>query len=93
MIENATQSGIDPLKFWDYTPFELELIVNKYIEEEKKKAKDIISLSWYTEALHRQKKLPKLEKLLNNTPKKKMTAEEMANQVKKLNAIFGGEIK
>lgn len=94
MLKNATLAGIDPIKFWDYTPFELELLVNKYIEEEKKKAKDIVALAWYTEAMHRQKRLPKLEKLLKEEKsKKEMTDKEMLEKIKKLNSMLGGEIR
>jgi len=94
MIENATQCNIDPIKFWDYTPYELSILIDKYIKDKKDRNKDMLCLAWYTEKLHRAKKLPKLEKLLEeDKPKRVMTTKEMLEQVKKLNSIFGGEIK
>lgn len=64
---------------------------NRYRETEKKKAKDILCLAWYTEALHRTKKLPKLEGLLKDK-KKEMSDEEMLNAIKSLNTALGGEV-
>jgi hypothetical protein len=76
------------------TPRQLNVIIRDYSRKEKEKTKDLVRIAWYTEALHRQKKLPKLENLLKeDKPKRVMTTEEMLEQVKKLNSIFGGEIK
>lgn len=55
----------------------------------------MIIQAYYTAALQRVKKMPKLDKLLKDIgkPKKKgkMSAEEMFEVVKELNAAFGGD--
>lgn len=38
------------------------------------------------------KKIPSYEKLMKPETKKAMTAEEMLNEVKKLNTLFGGKV-
>lgn len=80
------------MKFWDYTPFEINLLIEKYIEDKKEKAKSIITLAWYTEAFARQKTLSDLEEILKDKKEKKeMTSEDMLEEIKKLNAQLGGE--
>lgn len=66
--------GIDPLIVGEYTPYELTLIVKQRAAQEQKEFEDILCLAWHVEAFARQKKLPKLEKLLKDArrkPKKK----------------------
>ena len=80
-------------EFWKMTPYEFFLCVESYCEAEEERSKQLIAQAYYVEAFARMKKLPKLEKILNSTkPKKKQTTDEMLATVKKLNAMFGGEV-
>jgi hypothetical protein len=93
-LENAARAGIDPIKFWEYTPFELDLLIKKYIDDEKMKNKYMIAQAWHTEHFSRLKKLPKLNKVLENIEKKNsepMTPESMLEEIKRMNAQFGGD--
>jgi hypothetical protein len=50
-------------------------------------------LAWHIEALHRTKKLPKLDKLLKRRGERApQTPEQMLGIVKMLNAAFGGRV-
>lgn len=77
------------------TPYELRLYIDSFVKKEKQRQKELVTLAYYIEGFARQKKLPKLEKLINDIDKagkKKQTTEEMLETVKKLNAMFGGVI-
>ncbi|MEH7503291.1 hypothetical protein V7152_14980 [Neobacillus drentensis] len=78
------------------TPYELSIIIEITNEKRQMENDNNIALVWMGENLHRYKKLPSLDKLLNgeNEPiKKQMTDDEMLEQVKKLNALFGGTVE
>lgn len=78
------------------TPYELTIIIEATNEKRQMENDDKVTLVWLGENLHRSKKLPSLDKLLgkDNTPvKKQMTDDEMLEQVKKLNALFGGKVE
>lgn len=51
-------------------------MIEGYIERTNNKEKELIKLAYYTEAFARQKKLPKLETLLRDKPKKKKTKKD-----------------
>lgn len=75
------------------TPYELDLHVKVHQEMKKEKAENDIGIAYYTEYFHRQKTLKPLEKYLNKQPvKRRMTDKQMFEQVKMLNAAFGGEV-
>jgi hypothetical protein len=74
------------------TPYELSLHIQDYNEKRIQEDKDKIALVHLGEYLHRTKKLPTLKQLLGQDKKKVMTDEEMLEQVKQLNAIFGGVV-
>ena len=66
--------GIDPLIVGEYTPFELGLIAKYKKRQEQLDFENMLTLAWHTEALARQKKLPRLNKLLKealNKPNQK----------------------
>lgn len=72
--------GLDPIEAWEYTPYELCLIAESYAFKEKEKLKDGITQAFYTESFARQKKLPKLKKILadiDQPPKKKQSKGDM----------------
>lgn len=62
--------GVDPLIVGEYTPYELSLIAKQKKKAEQAEFENLLCLAWHTEALARQKKLPRLEKLLKEARKK-----------------------
>lgn len=101
-LETATLIGISPLDFWQLTPFELGLMVKSYsvkmeAENQEKITLAYVNAYWNAQWMSGKSKPPTLEKLLNsNKPtktKKPMTAEQMLERVKQLNAVFDGEVK
>lgn len=62
--------GVDPLVVGEYTPYELSLIARYKKRAEQTEFENLLCLAWHTEALARQKKLPRLEKLLKEARKK-----------------------
>lgn len=82
--------GISRFDYEEMTPYELSLHIQVYNEKRIQEDKEKIALVHLGEYLHRQKKLPSVKQLLGNEKKKQMTDKEMFEQVKKLNALFGG---
>ena len=58
--------GIEPLKAWEYTPYEISLIAQSKAEKEKADIKKAVIGAYYTEAFARYKRLPKLNKVLKD---------------------------
>lgn len=84
-------------EFWKMTMYELKFYIEDYAHKQKQKQRDIITLAYYTAGFSRAKKLPKFERVLKSInkgdkPKKKMTVEEMFEQVKINNSTLGGEV-
>ena len=76
------------------TPAELNTVIDAYMEEQMDKTRLAIVQAFYTAALGRAKKMPKLDELLKKIEqrkKRKMTAEEMFAVVRQLHAAFGGD--
>ena len=89
----AIQCNVPVGVFNDITPFELNIIIECYVDKQTNKYKDLITQAYFTAYFQRVKKMPKLEKLLNDVErkqKKKQTAEEMFEVVKRLNSALGG---
>lgn len=62
-----------------YTPYEISLLAKQYREKQYEQFEDLLSLAWHTEAFSRQKKLPRLEKILKDVrrkPKRKNSASD-----------------
>lgn len=74
------------------TPYELSLFIENYNEKQKYEIEEKISLVYLGAAWQRAEKMPSLDSVLKKTQptKKKMTDEEMLNEVLKINAAFGG---
>lgn len=90
-------------EFWEMTPLELNLIAKNYQEKKKSDFKEKLTLEYYNaywtiQWLGKKSEQPKpLEEILNNLytekqEKKVMTDEQMLNQVKVLNKLFGGTV-
>ena len=63
----------------EYTPYEIALLAKQYRERQYEQFEDLLSLAWHTEAFSRQKKLPRLEKILKDVrrkPKRKNSASD-----------------
>lgn len=69
--------GIDPIKCWEYTPYELRLMAENKNIEAKNKTKDEIVLAYYIESLARHKKLPSLKRLLRDVDKPSLNKGDM----------------
>ena len=76
------------------TPYELSLCVEAHFERQQAEMQDKLTLVWLGEYYHRTKRLPNLQKELKKitgeAEKPSMTDDEMLQQVKRLNAQFGG---
>lgn len=72
--------GVDPLQVGNYTPYELTLIAKQKTKENQDRFENDLCLAWHVEAFGRQKKLPKLEKVLKDarTPKRKQISRSDA---------------
>lgn len=83
------------------TPYELNIYAQTYSEKQQEEMKEKITLAylnsmWTIQWLGKRHQQPKpLKEILKSIgrEKKKMTDEQMFNQVKVLNAVFGGEVK
>ena len=64
--------------FWDLTPYELGLMFEGYAEKKAEHIKELLYLAWHIEAFARQKRLPKLEKVLRETNKMKKQSKQMS---------------
>ena len=71
--EIVIKVGLDPLKAYDYTPYELTLLAKQKANDNQERFEELLTLAWHVEAFARQKKLPKLEKVIKDArkPRKK----------------------
>lgn len=85
-------------EFWELTPLELRVILRnhqKKLELDNKNRTNLaIAQAWMTANWYRAKRMPDLDKVLtkDKTEQKQMTDEQMLNQIKALNAMFGGAV-
>ena len=63
--------GIDPLVVGNYTPYELTLLAKQREHENQERFEELLVLAWHTEAFARQKRLPQLDKVINDSRKPK----------------------
>ncbi len=89
-------------EFWEMTPYELNLTANDYIEKQRTKYKSeqkqltyqayLISRWVWAKDVNIEEVLEKIDEE-EYKEKKIMTDEQMLNQVKVLNAMFGGSVE
>lgn len=75
------------------TPHELNLHIEEFQKYEKYQNKERITAAYMGAYFERVKKMPDLQKLLDNEPqekKKGQSATDMLAEVKRLNAALGG---
>lgn len=51
---------------WEYTPYEISLMCENTIANNKRRVDELLFVAWHTEAFARQKRLPNLEKVLKD---------------------------
>jgi hypothetical protein len=95
----AATIGIPVSEFWEMTLDELNLYAEMYFDKQEKEFKQKLSLEywnamWTIQWLGRKSQHPRpLDEILDSLYKEKemMTDEQMFEQVKALNKMFGGE--
>jgi hypothetical protein len=73
----------------EMTPLELDTFAKVMSEKFDQEREDKVTLVWLGEYFHRTEKLPPLSEVLGKTDEG-MTDDQMLENVKKLNALFGG---
>jgi hypothetical protein len=75
------------------TPLELDLILKNHEDQYKNKINELLFVAWHVEAFARQKKLPKLSKIITDKKKKpvKKDNRDMLNMIRNINAALGGK--
>lgn len=86
----AFRAGLKPAEFWTLTPYESMLWCRAVAERDGADYKRTLAGAWYSAAFTRQKKLPKLAKIMGDDPKPQ-TAETLKRKAKALAAVFGGQ--
>lgn len=84
--------GIDPLVVGEYTPYEISLIAKHKKEEQQREFETSLTLAWHIEAFNRQKRLPKLEKLIKDARKPPKSVETRSDAILKAMAAEQGVI-
>jgi hypothetical protein len=78
------------------TPYELKIYSNAYHENKEAESKEKLTLAYITSLWTSrwvwEKKVPGLDKILNNNTNKQMEPQEVLEQVKKMNVSLGGVI-
>ena len=75
-----------------YTPYEISLLAKQYKEKQYEQFEDLLSLAWHTEAFSRQKKLPRLEKILKDVRRKPKRRNSASDAILKAMAAEKGVI-
>jgi hypothetical protein len=76
------------------TPDELSLFADAYGEKIEREQEESVTIAYLTAYLHRVERMPFLDELLGKEKQENdMTDDEMLNQVKMLNALFGGTVE
>ena len=86
------QLGIDPLVIGEYTPYELVLISKQKQEQAQRAFENDLVLAWHVEAFSRQKRLPKLEKVLKDARRKPRKMQSRSDAILKAMAAEKGVI-
>lgn len=84
--------GISISEFWEMTPFELSIAAKGYQQRREMEQKESIYQAYLISRWVWTKRVD-INKILKFEKKKAMTDDEMLDQVKMLNALFGGEVK
>jgi len=92
-LELAAYIDMDFREFWEITPAELNIKAEAYGKRREEEQKESIYQAYLISRWVWEKKLD-IEKILKpKKPKKLISAKHMLNQVKMLNAVFGGDLQ
>lgn len=67
--------GLDPINAWEYTPYEISLLCEFTISNNKRRVDELLFVAWHTEAFARQKRLPNLDKVIRDAHKTKRSSK------------------
>lgn len=94
-LRAAIRAGISISEYDEMTPYQLSLYIEEYNEKQKTEAKEKLILTYLNAAWVRTKRMPNLKRLLNqidHAQLKPMTAEQILERVKQINAALGGTV-
>ena len=90
---NWVAAGLEPERFWQITPSEVDREMRGTRKRIEREADERMSLAWHIVALDRTKKLPKLETLLiGGKPgnRRRQSSDEHLVAMKSIFLAFGG---
>lgn len=87
----AVRCGITPAAFWGMTPAELMICIDVQREQDEAENERLVLAAWLTASYTRAKRLPDIREILRKQEHREMADDEMLEQAKMLNALFGGE--
>lgn len=88
----VVQYGIDVLTAYELTPYEIGVVGRQLQEKRNCDFEDIIALAWHVEAFARQKKLPRLSKLIKDIRRKPKRETNISDAILKAMAAEKGVI-
>lgn len=93
-FESAVYCGVRPDEFWKSTPFEIEAIIKMFNKRTQIEQQNDMVCAYLTAYWHRVKKMPSLNEVLKDTTvkSKKQTAEDMLEEIKRINTALGGTV-
>ncbi|MEG2116955.1 MAG: hypothetical protein RRZ69_04680 [Clostridia bacterium] len=74
---------IYPLKLYELTPNEIAILIERQLKQEKETLKIQLATAYYGELFARSKRLPNLEKMLNNIDKPPKSAPSKGDLILK----------
>lgn len=93
MLEVAAIIGVCPLTFWQLTPGELSIQVNAFNKRQKDEHDQKVIMAYLGAYWQRVKKMPRIKEVLKGPEeKKKQTAKDMLEEIKRLNEALGGTV-
>ena len=84
--------GLEIMTAYDLTPYEITVIGRQKQERRYEELENLITLAWHTEAISRQKKMPRLSKLLKDIRKKPKKTSNASDAILKAMAAEKGVI-
>jgi hypothetical protein len=91
-MESVALVGIKPSEMYEMTPREIENYVNGQIRRLELEQEISITNAWLSAGLERQKRIPRLEELIEKKNKETQSDSQMLAMVKALNDALGGEV-
>jgi hypothetical protein len=92
MFGCAMLTDLKPHEFWKLTIREWFIYSECFYKKRKEQSDYDLSLAWYNAYFQRVNKMPRLKEILSTEPEAE-TEVDMFEKAKRLNAIFGGEVK